>query len=374
MTRARWLSEAFAALDRWLPALGEALASHPLAVLESEGNPGIADFKRCGGTGLLVPADYGGLGVGARDAVRLQIAIGALAPSTAVATTMHQFTVATLVELVRATTGFEWMVIEAIATQRLLVASGFAEGDPNGKVLNPTMSLTADGPAFRLTGSKVPCSLARSMDMITVSVKMPGSEDFAVALLPATAEGLRVEPAWHSPVLAGAETAAVLFEHVSVPRAALTYVGASAELDRTQTRGYVWFELCIAAAYLGVASRLASRLVEAGRADEATLVSLALELESGAAMLDHVACRLEADEAGDDLLARALLVRYAVERAIQRSTDLAFELLGVAGLTAGPEVAALFAASRALSYHPPSRRRCQDRLAAYLRGESLRLE
>jgi alkylation response protein AidB-like acyl-CoA dehydrogenase len=374
MTRTRLLAEAFAALDRHLPTLAEALAAHSLAELESEGNPGIGCFKRCGGTGMLVPSDYGGLGVQARDAVRIQIALGALAPSTAVATTMHQFTVATLVELVRATTGFEWMVIEAIATQRLLVASGFAEGDPNGKVLNPTMSLVADGPAFRLTGSKVPCSLTRSMDMITVSVKMPASEDFAVALLPATAQGLRVEASWQSSVLAGSETASVIFEHVSVPRAALTYVGASAELDRTQTRGYVWFELCISGAYLGIASWLASRLVEVGRADDATLVSLAIELESSAAMLDHVACRLEAGEAGDELLSRALLVRYAVERAIQRSTDLAFELLGVSGLTAGPEVAAVFAASRALSYHPPSRRRCQDRLASHFRGLPLRLE
>ena len=38
------------------------------------------------------------------------------------------------------------------------------------------------------------------------------------------------------------------FDNVSVPRSALSYVGTSADFDRTQARGYTWFELCISSA------------------------------------------------------------------------------------------------------------------------------
>lgn len=367
-------ARAFAVLGAYLPELEAELTSHPMEALEAEGNPGIGIFKAVGGPRVLIPSDWGGGGATARDAIEIQYAIGCLAPSTAVGVTMHQFTVATLVELVRETRSMEAIVIEAIARKNLLVASGFAEGRPNGRVLDPTMTLVADPPSYKLDGVKKPCSLAASMDMITVSVKMPDpSDQFAVALLGARAEGLRVEPFWRSPVLAGAETGAVVFDQVSIPKAALTYIAPSTEFDRTQLRGWVWFELCIAASYLGIAGGFVEQLPE-GRADDAALVSMATELTSAMATLDGVAARLDAGEAGDELLVETLMARYAVERAIQRSTDLAFELMGVSVLSGRPETALMFNASRALSYHPPSRRRAQSGIAGYLKGRELILE
>jgi hypothetical protein len=366
-----WSVRALETLERYLPAGVDELASQPIEVLESRDNPGIGIFKSAGGAGMLVPSDYGGGGASAREAVEIQYALGLLAPSTAVGLTMHQFTVATLVEMMRETGGLEGLVLESIAAQNLLVASAFAEGKPGGHVLDPTVTLVADGPNYRVNGVKKPCSLTASMDMITASVKMPDpSEQFAVALFGATDDGVRTEPFWNSPVLAGSETEALVFDNVLIPEAGLTYVAPSSELDRVQVRGYVWFELCIAAAYVGIAAAFVQRLPEE-RTDDAGRVAMATELGSSVAMLDSIAARLDSGEGEPDLLADCLTIRYSVERAIQRATDVAMELLGVERLSQCPELGLLFTASRALSYHPPSRRRTQGGLADWVRGGKL---
>lgn len=374
MVRMPALDHAKDVLERYMPGISEEMASYPLAELEAEGNPGIGVFKRYGGPGLLVPADYGGKGATAADTLEIQFALGHLAPSTAIGVTMHQFTAATFVELLSVTSGMEWIVVEAVATQGLLVASGFAEGNPEGKVLSPTMELTADDPGFRLSGVKRPCSLSTSMDMITVSVRMPPpSEDFAIVLLAAETPGISIEPLWTNSVLAGAETGTVRFENVSVPRAALSYVSADDDLDRAQIRGYLWFELCITSAYLGLATRLVAPALERF-AEVGPQVAVVGEVESCLAMLGHLASRIDAGETGRDLLARTLFVRYSVERAIQRITDQAFEELGVGPLSSDSTLTGLLVASRALSYHPPSRRRSQQGLAQYLADGDLVLE
>lgn len=361
--------------DRQLPGLIEELSAIPLEELESPGNPGIPKAKEAGVSRLLIPADYGGLGAKAPEVMAIQFALGFTAPSTAVALTMHQFTAATLMELVREVPTMEWIVMEAVATKKLLVASAFAEGRPDGKVLSPTMTLKADGPGFRLSGVKRPCSLTTSMDLITVSVNMPPpSEEFAVALIPASEEGVRVEGGWDSPVLAGAETAGIVFDEVSVPRAALSYVGSTDDMDRTQIRAYIWFELCITAAYLGIAAGLVERVLSVGRSDAARTVEMTAEIEGSRSMLGDAARRLEGGDVSDALLSRALLVRYATERSIQRATDTAFELLGVAALAGDSAVGLLLPTSRALSYHPPSRRRCEVALAEYIQGGKLVME
>jgi alkylation response protein AidB-like acyl-CoA dehydrogenase len=374
-SHSRLFEEPFAITDRYLPGLIGELNSIPMHELESPGNPGIPKAKQSGASKLLIPRDYEGLGATAPDVMAVQFTLGSVAPSTAVALTMHQFTAATLVELIREEPAMEWIVLEAAAREQLLVASAFAEGRPDGKILSPTMTLTADGSNFRLSGVKRPCSLTASMDLITVSVNMPPpSEEFAVALIPASEDGIRIEKCWSSPVLAGAETAAVVFDEVFVPRAALSYVGTAKEMDRPQIRAYAWFQLCITAAYLGIAAGLVERVMSSGRSDAAKTVDMATEIEGARSMLADVARRLEEGDVSDALLSRALLVRYATERSINRATDTAFELLGVAALADDPVVGLLLPTSRALSYHPPSKRRCEGALAAYMHGEDLVLD
>ena len=374
MSRLR--EDVLAPLQRHMPGYADAVAALPFAQREASGNGAIGLFRDHDGPGLLVPQAYGGGGLSATEAIGVQRAIGYLSPSTAVATTMHQFTIATLAEIVRVGASMEWMVIEAVARQRLLVASGFAEGDPNGKILRPTMRLRRHGVGYRLSGEKKPCSLSESMDLITVSAVVPedNTERFAVALVPATSEGLTVSPFWRSPVLAGAETGCVRFTDVPVSQAALSYVGDAEGLDTTQVRGYVWFECLIAASYLGAAAALVDRALSGGRARAERVTAMASELALCAAGLETCAGHLDRGDNGSNLLATTLLVRYGVERAIQRATDMAFELLGAASVASSIDVALLLTASRVLAYHPPSRVRAEAAMLTYLDGNELILE
>jgi alkylation response protein AidB-like acyl-CoA dehydrogenase len=360
-------------LRKYLPGFLDEIETLSLGELEDASSPGIAAFKRCGGPGLLVPERFGGRGLNVIEAMRLQRAIGRYAPSVAVATTMHQFSVATLAELCAVGDGMEWLVLEAIGRQNLLVASGFAEGDPAGQVLRPSVQVERSTGGYVISGVKKPCSLSRSMDMITVSMLIGsgGDEQIAVALISARDPGMTVKPFWTSPVLAATETGEVLLSRVKVPQTVVSAAGAPEDLDDIQIRGYLWFELLICAAYLGIAGALVWRAVQAGRGDDQRRVTAVAELEAGIAALEGIGHRFMAGESGPDLLALALLVRYGVEDHVIRATDLAMLMTGVLDFALAPDPALLLASARALSWHPPSRRRGEPVLSSYLAGNPL---
>ncbi|MET7356241.1 hypothetical protein [Streptomyces mirabilis] len=180
------------------------MAAHPLLGLERPGNPGIQDFRRAAGPGLLVPTRHKDVGASAVDAVRVQRAIGTRSPSLAVATTMHHFSMASLVLLSERGEGLEWLLMESVATEARLLASGFAEGRPGAGILQPTMSAVAEPGGLRVTGFKRPCSLSRSMDLLTASIRVArldgagagAGDQLAVAMIPANSEGLSVSSFW----------------------------------------------------------------------------------------------------------------------------------------------------------------------------------
>ena len=122
--------------QRLLPGLDKQLDECSLAELEQPGGPAIALFKELGGPGLCVPTVHHGAGATGRDAVQVLRAIGTRAPSLAIGTTMHHFSVASLVALAESSQGFEWLLLEGVADDRRLMASGFAEGRTGQGILS----------------------------------------------------------------------------------------------------------------------------------------------------------------------------------------------------------------------------------------------
>ena len=377
-----FMAEERRALRALLPGLDEQLAELQPELLESLESPAIELFRGAGGAGLLVPREHRGTGASACDALRVQRAIGARSPSLAVATTMHHFSVATLVEFCRRTQGLEWMLLQAIAERGLLLASGFAEGTHGQGVLRPTMRGRRDGAVVVLNGSKRPCSLARSMDILTAAVVVEeggpdGEDELAIALVSARLPGVEVAPWWGTPLLAGAQSDAVTLRDVAVERELVVpFSSAGAPgLDAIQTAGFLWFELLITAGYLGMASALVERLLREGRGDAATRMAAAGELESTMTALEGLACQLGDEQvAQDDLLTRALLCRYSAQDAINRSTTLALERLGGMAFIGSWEAGYLAAASKALAFHPPGRAAAAAAVDAALRGAPLTID
>ena len=364
-------------LERYLPGLDKYLRDTPLVDLEKPGAGALETFRELGGPALLVPAEYEGKGASMLDAVRIQRAIGSRSPSLAVATTMHHFSVASLVELTQAGNGFEWAMLMAIAENSWLLSSGFAEGKPGQHILSPTMrGIPADG-GIVVSGTKKPCSLTWSMNLMSASVAVAGPDGgsgrTAVVLVPADTEGIERAPFWRSTALAAAESDQVTLNEVFVPDALIFYPQDSESMDPIQARGFVWFELLICASYLGAATNLAERVIERGRGSEMDRAGLAIELESAAAALEHVAITAAHTNDNDALLANALFVRYATERTIERVVMSATAVAGGMAFIESSDIAYLLAATRALAFHPPSRETAAGPLVRYLAGQPLML-
>jgi len=364
-------------LERYLPGLDKYLRDTPLVDLEKPGAGALETFRELGGPALLVPAEYEGKGASMLDAVRIQRAIGSRSPSLAVATTMHHFSVASLVELTQAGNGFEWAMLMAIAENSWLLSSGFAEGKPGQHILSPTMrGIPADG-GIVVSGTKKPCSLTWSMNLMSASVAVAGPDGgsgrTAVVLVPADTEGIERAAFWRSTALAAAESDQVTLNEVFVPDALIFYPQDSESMDPIQARGFVWFELLICASYLGAATNLAERVIERGRGSEMDRAGLAIELESAAAALEHVAITAAHTNDNDALLANALFVRYATERTIERVVMSATAVAGGMAFIESPDIAYLLGTSRALAFHPPSRAAAAGPIAHYLTNGLLTL-
>ncbi|MFJ5304428.1 acyl-CoA dehydrogenase [Streptomyces sp. NPDC088350] len=336
------------------------------------------EFRKAGGPALLVPVEHGGKGADLLTAVRVQRAVGSRSPSLAVATTMHHFSVASLVETAAHSDGMEWMLLAAIAKDNLLLASAFAEGRTGQGILNPSITARVDGDTVWLTGTKKPCSLSRSMDLLTASVALPGADGtprLAVAVVPATASGLEVRPFWNSPVLGGAESDEVVLSDVEVPADLLvrTDVTADGELDRLNTVGFLWFEALMTASYLGAASSLVERTLANTRIAPATRAQAVTAVEGVVLMLEGLAAAAAAGSVDEGTLARALVCRYAAQDAIGRVLELCVEALGGMAFISSGDIAYLHSACRALAFHPPARARMSEPLVAYFAGNPLRI-
>ncbi|MDI2130934.1 acyl-CoA dehydrogenase family protein [Yinghuangia seranimata] len=371
----RSLDHARETCESYLPGLLDKIARVPLAEREAPGSPVIGLFRAGRGPALVIPTEYGGLGAGPLDAMRVLRAIGAASPSLAVASTMHHFSVATLFTLADSlkSSGLEWALLEAVAKENLLVASGFAEGRTGQGILSPSMTAVPAEGGYLVNGAKKPCSLATSMDLLTAALTVPGKDgepELAFLLIPATQPGVSVHPFWSSRVLAGAESDEVRLEDVHVEEQLVmrTEAREGDGLDELQTLGFLWFELLISAGYLGAASTLAERAMTEKRGSASDRSAIGCRLETATLLLEGVARRIDEQASSNDALAEVLIARYAAQDAINDAAAKAIELLGGMAFIGGDEVAYYAGAYHCLGFHPPSRSKTEASLLDYLEG------
>jgi len=353
-------------LEQFLPSLDSKLAAIPLMEIEKPGNAGLQILRELEGVALLVPTEHGGKGASPLQAIQIHRAVASRAPSLSIAMTMHNFSVATLVEYL------------FYGNYTVLVASGFAEGRAGTSILDPTVKATRrDGGGYLINGSKKPCSLSKSMHILTASVAVPNSSGNghrrAVAIVPADTPGLSRKPFWKSPVLGGAESDELILTNVEITDEQLFFPEVEESLDAVEAGGFLWFELLVSASYLGIGSALVERVLTGARGDVAERTELAIELEAAMSSLEGVARAMETGERGEDILVQSLFVRFAVQQALERATARAAELLGGMAFIGSPDVSYLFAASRALAFHPPSRLSISPAIDGYLMGKPMQV-
>jgi isobutylamine N-monooxygenase len=376
----RSLDTARAITEEYNPGLCAALAEIPLLDREAAGSPVIDLFRNHDGPSLLVPAEYGGAGADALAAVRVMRALGSYSPSLGAAVTMHHFTMAMLFSLAKTAarlTPAQLELLGRIAPERLIIASGWAEGKPDQNILIPAVTATPTEGGYLVNGGKKPCSLSHSMDLLTASVALPvnGEPSLAVLLIPKNSPGLSVHPFWNTWVLAGSESDEVRLDDVFVPDEYVirTEPDDPSRLDDLQTAGFVWFELLISSVYTGAASNLVARALDRGRGSVTDRAAAAVQLEAAVALLEGVARGVRDGMSGDEAVAAVLVARFAAQQALAEATDKAAELIGGIAYMQSSEISYLVSACRPLVFHPPSRGSTAEPLVQYFGGEPLRL-
>lgn len=362
--------------DKLLPGLRQQLAEIPLPELESADSPAIEIFRAHGGTNLMVPTARHGLGASPLDAARVVRALAAQAPSMTVATMMHHFSLGALfavAEVAGAGSVLDELLLRRVVDERLLVASGFAEGRSARGVRSPATTARPVEGGYLVNGSKKPCSLSRSMDLLTASVAVERPDGDSVPgllLLPADTPGVSVHPYWSTFALAGAESDEVRLSDVLV--AADQVITPDPELsetmDRLTTVGLIWSQLTVCAAYTGIASLLVEKALHGSRGSVTDRAALAVRIESAAALTEGLARRIMDGETDNDTLAAALVTRYAVQDAVTATATGAVELLGGLAFVGNDDIAYLAAAAQAIAFHPPARSGSAGGLLDYYAG------
>ncbi|OLZ63384.1 oxidoreductase [Streptomyces sp. IMTB 2501] len=376
----RSLDAARTVCERFHPGLLKELEQIPYAERERPGSPVIDLFRIHGGVGLLIPETYGGHGAAPLEALRVQLALGALSPSLVAAVSMHHFTAAMLYSLaVKAgrLTAAQTELLHRIVPEQQVMASGWAEGRTAQNILKPAVTARPVEGGFLLSGAKKPCSLCRSMSLLTASIAIHGEDggepELALALVPADAPGLTVHAFWGNGLLAGAESDEVRLEDVFVPAEMVVRAGADdpTRLDDLQSAGFVWFEMLISAGYAGGAAALVEQVLERKRGGAWERAALAVDMEAALALLEGVATGTGPEPGDEESVARVLVARYAVQNALPDIVGRALELLGGLEFISDPASAQVAAATRALAFHPPSRIGAAEALLAYFGGGPL---
>lgn len=377
----RSLDQARAVCEHYHPGLLKALEEIPYAEREKPGSTVVELFRRHGGVGLLVPVEYGGHGAGPLEAVRVQTALGSLSPSLAAAACMHHFTAAMLYALVGRQgrlTPPQVDLLHRIVPEQKVMASGWAEGQTQQNILAPSVKARPVEGGYLLSGSKRPCSLSASMDLLTASISVPaadGTPELALAIVPADAPGLSIHPFWASPFLAAAESDEVRLSDVFVPEELVVRTSADdpSRLDDLQTAGFIWFVLLISAGYTGTGAALVEDVLHRERAGVAERSALAVQHEAALALLEGAARAVQDGLGGEAAVAGALVARYTVQQSLATIATQAMELFGGLDFITGSPHAHQAAAVRALAFHPPARPAAAEPLLRYFTGESLEL-
>lgn len=360
-------------LERYAPGLDAALARLGFEAAEQRGSQAIGVFRQHAAGRLVIPPELGGRGASALEVLRFQIALGSRAPSLAVATTMHHYKLAALCRL-RPARELD-AVLAQVAERDWLVASGGSEGEPGRKLYQPAVRAEDTPDGIVVEGTKKPCCLTWSMDLLSVMVRSAPESRYRGELLHVLIDprhpAVHREPFWTSPLLAGAESDAVRIARAPVPEGRVFRVGSAEAAEPFALAAFSWFELLACGAYLGVASGLFERVLQAERGGNPMRAEVACELDALAAALESTAARLDAGELSEALLSRIFRVRYAVERRLPEVAGRCFDALGGLGVSRIPEAGYLVASVRLLACHTPSLSTMTDNLAGQLLGEPL---
>lgn len=359
-------TEAHRVISEFNAPLADYLRDTSRAELEKADSEVIDKWKASSLPGSVAPTDLGGEGAGLEEMVSLQMALGYFSPSLAAATTMHHLSMLSLVDFGRSTDSEEDReTVRALIGSHAVIASAFSESVPGGSVFRPSMrgERTEDGSVV-LKGTKAPCSLSHSMDLLMASY-LNAEGGRGVALVPADSEGVGVRDIWKAPVLKGSQSEMVRFDDVAVP-ADLTFDNDDFDPDGSlEKAAYQIFGLLICSTYLGAAQRALAELDDGSPVDNALLVDAEALVVAHVFALHHAAQRHSDARPDDAEIVDLLLVRTSLASALARIATIVSTLRGGRRFSSNPDLNYFVDVLHAYEYHPPSRPETVDAVMSH---------
>ncbi|TYZ55661.1 acyl-CoA dehydrogenase [Ralstonia solanacearum] len=339
--------------------------------------------------GLPVPADFSGAGASVLACCAIQARLAQADAGLAIGMNMHLFSVGVILEQWRVKQDLSWALLEAVATQKRLIASAFAEPGLGGSILRSTCCAERVSGGYVVNGIKTPCSIVGRSDLICLQMVStePCEDNLLVALIPASSEGLTVLPTWSAMGMVHSESDTLKMENVFVPDDLVFYkTRAGQDDDPVFVWSLCWFAVTAVAIYIGIAGKalqmttehLARAKYSGGQRTRASYPEFQTSL---GAIVDRYlllanACKNVAramDERRDPpqvVLASALSLRSSAVDIARSMADLS-ELCG--GMSYGQKspLAALWKDAQAILYHPPTRLVCHEMLGRMALGQAM---
>ncbi len=377
-------------VDNFIPPIAFAEISE-MAASKREDFVGLASniLGQHGYFGLPIPSDYGGGGASVLECCAIQARLAQEDAGLAVGMNMHLFSAGVILEQWRLKQDMSWVLLEAVATQKRLIASAFAEPGLGGSLLRSTCRADRVAGGYIVNGIKTPCSIVRRSDLICL--QMVSSEvredNLLVALIPTNTEGLSVQPTWSALGMTHSESDTLKIDNVFVPDDLIFHRTRSGQDDDPVfVWSLCWFVVTAVAVYIGISVKAVQMTVthlmrtnySGGQRTRASYPEFQASLGSvvDRCLLLANACKNVArtmDERRDPpqaVLASALSLRASAVDIARSMGDLS-ELCG--GISYGQQspLAALWKDAQAILYHPPTRLVCHQMLGRMALGRAV---
>jgi alkylation response protein AidB-like acyl-CoA dehydrogenase len=342
--------------------------------------------------GMPIPREFAGAGASVLECCAVQARLAQIDSGLAIGLNMHLFSAGVILEEWRAKQDLSWTLLEAVASQKRLIASAFAEPGLGGSLLRSTCRAERRLGGYVVNGIKSPCSLVGRSDLICLQMLATDDveDDLLVALIPSRSEGLSVARTWSAMGMVHSESDTLTLENVFVPDDLVFYrTRAGKNNDPVFMWSLCWFAVTAVAVYIGLAGKaldlVAAHLSKAhysgGHRTRASYPEFQTRLGSAVDryLLLANACKSVArgiDERRDTseaALASALSLRASAVEVARLIGDLA-EMCGGMSYGERSPLAALWKDAQAILYHPPTRLVCHQMLGRLLLDEPMFFE
>lgn len=347
-----------------LPQLVDLLDSRSMLELESSSAKDLASiFRTHGQPGLTIAPDLGGFGLLASDLVCLLSWVSTRSPSLALMMTMHHHTVAGIMET-SCNSSEKQSVLSQVARDKLLVASGFAEGLAHTSIFNSRMTVNKVEGGHIVSGSKKPCTMAHNFDFVTIGANyfdIDGCEHINAGIFRAGDPCIERREFWSADHLKASDSHEIILNNAFVPDSLMCFSTDpnnkvdNENLEASDFSFEMWFLLLVSATYLGMANSLGMRAIHERKGSVSDRAALIVDLQGATMALRSAAQIVDAKQYSYPNLARLQAVRFSVQEAINRVTTRAFEISGGMAFLSSRESAYLLVASRLLAFHPTSK-------------------